>query len=79
MKKIVKELAKEAGFAFWENEEWKPKGATIDWSCDYEKELEKFAERIVQECASIIESQDVDPTFRHRMSWAMKEKFGVEK
>ena len=42
MKKIVKELAKDAGFIFWENEEWKPKGATIDWSCDYDKELEKF-------------------------------------
>jgi hypothetical protein len=38
---------------------------------------EKFAELIVQECASIIESQDVDPTFRHRMSWAMKKHFGV--
>ena len=42
MKKIVRELAKDAGFIFWENEEWKPKGATIDWSCDYDKELEKF-------------------------------------
>jgi hypothetical protein len=42
MKKIVKELAKEAGFVFWADEEWKPKGATIDWSCDYDKELERF-------------------------------------
>lgn len=42
MKKIAKELAKEAGFIFWENEEWKPKGATIDWSLDYDKELEQF-------------------------------------
>ena len=40
--------------------------------------LEKFAELIVQECAGIIESQDVDPAFRHRMTWAMKEHFGVE-
>ena len=39
---------------------------------------EEFARLIVQECASIIESQDVDPTFRHRMSWAMKEHFGVD-
>jgi len=37
-----------------------------------------FAELIVRECARIIESQDVDPAFRHRMTWAMKEKFGVE-
>lgn len=37
---------------------------------------EKFAELIVQECASIIESQDVDPAFRHRMSWAILKHFG---
>ena len=39
---------------------------------------EKFAELIVRECASIIESQDVDPSFKNRMSWAMKEKFSIE-
>jgi hypothetical protein len=32
----------------------------------------------VRECASIIESQDVDPAFRHRMAWAVKQRFGVE-
>jgi hypothetical protein len=40
--------------------------------------FQKFAELIVQECASIIESQDVDPAFRHRMAWAVKQRFGVE-
>jgi hypothetical protein len=40
--------------------------------------MQRFAELIVQECAGIIESQDVDPAFRHRMTWAMKEHFGVE-
>jgi hypothetical protein len=39
---------------------------------------EKFAELIVRECASIIESQDVDPSFKNRMSWAVKERFGVK-
>jgi hypothetical protein len=39
---------------------------------------EKFAELIVRECAGIIESQDVDPAFRHRMAWAVKQRFGVE-
>jgi hypothetical protein len=33
---------------------------------------------IVRECAGIIESQDVDPAFRHRMTWAMQEHFGVK-
>jgi len=43
------------------------------------EDLEKFAELIVEECAGIIESQDVDPSFKLRMSWAVKEYFGVEK
>jgi hypothetical protein len=37
-----------------------------------------FAALVVEECAKIIEAQDVDPAFKHRMSRAMKEKFGVE-
>jgi len=37
----------------------------------------KFAELIVRECAKIIEAQDVDPAFKNRLSWAMKDKFGV--
>lgn len=41
-------------------------------------ECRRFAELIVRECASIIESQDVDPAFRHRMAWAVKQRFGVE-
>ena len=38
----------------------------------------KFAELIVSECAKIIEAQDVDPAFKLRMSWVIKDKFGVE-
>ena len=39
---------------------------------------EKFAELIVEQCAAIIESQDVDPSFKLRMSWAVKQYFGVK-
>ena len=39
---------------------------------------EKFAELIVEKCAGIIESQDVDPSFKLRMSWAVKKHFGIE-
>ena len=42
------------------------------------KAIEKFAELIVEKCAGIIESQDVDPSFKLRMSWAVKQYFGVE-
>jgi hypothetical protein len=43
-----------------------------------EQDLAKFAELIVEQCAGIIESQDVDPSFKLRMSWAVKQYFGVE-
>jgi len=38
----IKTLTKEAGFVFWADETWKPKGATVDWSCAYDDELVKF-------------------------------------
>jgi hypothetical protein len=43
-----------------------------------ENSIEKFAELLVEKCAGIIESQDVDPSFKLRMSWAVKQYFGVE-
>jgi len=42
------------------------------------EQMREFAGLIVQECAGIIESQDVDPAFRHRMSWAILKHFGVK-
>ena len=39
---------------------------------------EKFAELIVQACAKTIEAQDVDPSFKLRMSWAIKTRFGIK-
>jgi hypothetical protein len=43
---------------------------------DFDKE--KFAQLIVRDCAKIIESQDVDPSFKLRMSWAIKTRFGIK-
>ena len=45
---------------------------------EVEEHMEKFAELIVEKCAGIIESQDVDPSFKLRMSWAVKQYFGVK-
>lgn len=38
----VIELAQKAGFALWIDDKWKPPGAVVDWSSDYDNELEKF-------------------------------------
>ena len=40
--KEIRKLAEEAGFVFWDDEHWKPKGAVVDWSNKYDKELVNF-------------------------------------
>jgi hypothetical protein len=43
------QLAEKAGFIIWSDCEWKPKGATIDWSSNYDKELKKFVKLLEEE------------------------------
>ena len=50
MHQRIKELAKQAGFILWADEEWKPEGETIDWSTSYDNELVKLVELVVREC-----------------------------
>ena len=70
MNERIKELAEQAQqYAEWTT----PQG--LEW---FDAFKEKFAELIVEQCAGIIESQDVDPSFKLRMSWAVKQYFGVE-
>ena len=65
MNERIKELAEQAGLEY-------------DFNPMLWLKYEKFAELIVEQCAAIIESQDVDPSFKLRMSWAVKQYFGVE-
>ena len=51
MNKKIKDLAKQAGFVTWANEPHGPGPGNIDWSSTYDKELEKFYELVVRECA----------------------------
>ena len=45
MNELIRELAEQAEFVMWADESWKPEGAIIDWSSDYNynNELAKFA------------------------------------
>jgi hypothetical protein len=70
MNERIKQLAIEANLISPESNGFDPTRLSIA--------QQKFAELIVRECAGIIESQDVDPSFKLRMSWAVKEYFGVE-
>jgi hypothetical protein len=67
MNERIRQLAEQAGM-----------NIVDDKFSTYGRFAEKFAELIVEKCAGIIESQDVDPSFKLRMSWAVKQYFGVE-
>ena len=41
-------ISLEAGFVFWGDEYWKPHGQLIDWSSNYDWELEKFAQILME-------------------------------
>ena len=73
MKKKIKKLAKKAGFVIWDDSSWGPGKGNIDWSCDYDKELTKFAELIVNECAEIADT--AEPFLASDL---IKQHFGVE-
>ena len=51
----IKQLAEDAGFCFWEDEEWKPHGAIIDWGADYDKEFQKYTELLIKDCISLVQ------------------------
>ena len=43
MNDTIKKLAIEAGFVFWEEKD------SIDWSCDYSNEFDKYSKLLVQQ------------------------------
>ena len=85
MNERVKELAEQAGFVMWADESWKPEGAIIDWSSDYNNELAKFAELIVRETIKQMaiqmdefgDDQSNNPVW-YKSEKAVKKYFGIE-
>ncbi len=43
------QLAKQAGFVFWENEPNGPGPNNIDWSCDYSNEFDKYSKLLIEQ------------------------------
>lgn len=71
------DLAQAAGFQMWGKEPWGPGVRAVDWSCDYDNELEEFKRMIIRECAYVVHtlvdqrvpaSEYRDRLFRH---WKM--------
>lgn len=52
----IKKLLTEAGFCFWQDEEWGPGPNYIDWSNNYDKELDFFCKLIINKCAEKLEN-----------------------
>ena len=51
----IQHLLKSGGFCLWEGEDWKPDGQVVDWSSDYDKELQRFAEAMVHATLRVID------------------------
>lgn len=73
---------------FWEDESWKPAGAVIDWAADYDKEMETFANLMVQRFLDLIGDQIISLHYledaegketMYDFKEVVKTYFGVEK
>lgn len=71
------EIAKEAGFVFWADEEWKPENAFIDWGSSYDEELRKFCELTVRRCIEICEKGTETQTTSSGAAILIKQYFGI--
>lgn len=86
--KKLSELAADAGFIFWENEEWGPGPGNIDWSSEYDQQLQGLYDRMLEEVLQTIdESIKVSThttfdasylaTVREKIKQDILKKFGV--
>jgi hypothetical protein len=77
MNKQIRQLAEQAGFALWGEEQWNP-GDVIDWSARYDRELEKFAKLIAGECAKLLPPEMTHGPDGRPLEQVFKQHFGVE-
>ena len=78
--KKLTELAADAGFIFWENEEWGPGPGNIDWSSQYDQQLQGLYDRMLEEVLQTID-ESVDDIYLGKVKDELKRsilnKFGV--
>lgn len=53
IQKKTLEFARKSDFVFWNGEAWGPEVEAVDWSCDYDQELQNFLVFVVKECAEL--------------------------
>ena len=50
-------IAKKADFCMWQHEAHKPEGATIDWSCQYDKEMKLYSEMLIKKVLKVVQTE----------------------
>jgi len=81
MKKTIQSLAEKSGFILWKDEEWND-GSVVDWSSNYDVELEKFYNELVKEAISVVQRRYMGDQNREDMEVKrciedLKNHFGV--
>ena len=75
----IKELAEDAGFCFWEDEEWKPHGAIIDWSAQYDKEFQKYTELLIEDIIKLnYEDEFLSTVLKVSFENKVRTRFGIK-
>ena len=75
----IKELAEEAGFCFWDDEEWKPHDAVIDWSAQYDKEFQKYTELLIEDIIKLnYEDEFLSTMLKVSFENKVRTRFGIK-
>jgi hypothetical protein len=82
MKKSISALAERSGFILWQEEDWND-GSVVDWSCNYDAELQNFYDNIVKEAISVVQKRYMGDQNREDMEVKrciedLKNHFGVK-
>jgi hypothetical protein len=56
MNEKFRSIANDAGFVLWNDEDWKPENGIVDWSNEYDHELNQYSELLVKKCSDVIQS-----------------------
>ena len=63
LNKKLQELARDAGFAFWNDEPHGPGPDNIDWASEYDQELQGLYDRMLEEVIRSVEESCKKKTF----------------
>lgn len=63
LNKKLQELARDAGFTFWNDEPHGPGPDNIDWSSEYDAELQGLYDRMLEEAIRSVEDSCKKKTF----------------